>query len=425
MKKYSEKKIGLTTFLFILICAVLITALATFFTLNQKLTSSAKTVSQKEALVAKLIKADELLTKRYLYNLPSNTEFVDGILKGYMDSLNDRYAIYLDKASYRAYSAVQNGYVSMLGIVSSFDGSINGIHVDYVVKDSPADKAGIVKGDIITNVGGIKVTKYNYFIALNSLMGKEDSMADLQLSHNGEALDISVKLSYTKPPSVFSHFFENDGLGLINIPYFTEKTADEFKEAINGFETAISGLIIDLRGNPGGNLEQATKVLDLLLPDTTLYTAVYSENISSTSSQPQTAVSDSEFFNTAIIVLADHNTRGVAEIFAAVLQSNDCPVVGVETYGKVAFQEAVNLGDETGIYFTSKRFLDSKNNEISHAVVPEKTFELAPEKQALLPSLEYSEDDQITSTIEYFKALLQLGPEEAEKEEIVSSEADS
>ena len=313
----------------------------------------------------------------------------------------------MTKENYRAYNSVSDGIIDMFGIVSSFDGAVDGILVDEVINDSPAAKGGIQKGDIITKVGGITVTKNNYYVLLYSLMGKEGSEANLGILRKTDKSEQTIKLSMTKFTTVSSYFFKEIGIGVISINYFSDKTYDDFEGNLKGLiAEGPAGIIIDVRGNAGGDLSVMAKVLDRLVPSGTMFTEKYSgkdeTDISAAESSSKTYTSDENSIDVPLVFLADDYTKGVAEIFTASAKSLNYTVVGTKTFGKVFLQDVINLGDETAIMFSAKKYANAKGEDITDGVDPTDSVALADELKVKLPNLDSNEDTQLQKALTYF-----------------------
>jgi len=272
---------------------------------------------------------------------------VEGMLK----SLGDRWSSYYDPTEYGSFEDALEGRYSGVGLWVR--PSRDGVLVASVQRDSSAADSGIVPGDVIVAVDGTPATSDSIGTVVQNLRGPAGSTVTLTLLRDGVTSDVTVTRSVLEASDVTVDHLA-DGVLRVDIRTFSRGVGRSVREAMTGDPAAhAGGVILDLRGNPGGLLDEAVEVASVFLdggavvsyeqrdaPDRTLY-----------------AVGDGDT-STPVVVLVDGGTASAAEVVAAALQDRSrAVIVGSRTYGKGSVQQPIVLPDGSAIEFTIGRYI--------------------------------------------------------------------
>ena len=403
-----DRKIKLVTAVFLGIAIAVLSSLITYFTLSSKMVSFGKEMQQHETLISKLLQVDDKVREKYVGSL-DDEKIVDGILSGYVNAIGDKYGFYLDKKNYRAYTQDTSGTFEGIGIgierdIENTTGEIR-IRITNVYKNSPAEKAGLLAGDLIIKAKGENVTDLGYFAAVQNLRGKEGTVAEFTVLRNAVEIPFSVTRSkfdkVTVEPAVM---LEND-IAFIRITEFDANTPDYFKKELDSAkEKGAKSIIFDVRNNPGGNLEAIVKILDTLLPEGPIVTLQYKEGLKDKGGKPLEPVvysSDKNEENLPMAVLINKNTASAAELFSAALRDYQKGIlVGEKTFGKGVGQETLKLGDETAVHFTTFYYKPPKGDNYNGiGVAPAYEVAMSDDLMARFYSLAPADDPQLQKAI--------------------------
>ena len=290
-----------------------------------------------------------------------------GAINGMLKVL-DEYSVYIPSEDFNAYNQTSRG--AFWGIGIEIKQSSEGIEIVSVVDESPAANAGIKPLDIIKKIDGrdvLKMTAKQIYSYLNS-----DSTAKIKFSilrNKKETFDVSLRKSVIQFRSVKTDFIED--VALIKINYFNDGTILAISQAIKKINKKKSvGVIIDLRNNPGGILDQAVGVCDLFLSSKKIV-ELKSRNIE----ESRTIFSDDTDLlnNLPMAVLINSNTASGAELMAAALGENKRAIlIGEKTYGKGSMQTVIPIPGRGAIKLTTAHFISPNGNLIDHCgIVPD------------------------------------------------------
>ena len=278
-----------------------------------------------------------------------------GAYRGMLQQL-DPHSQYLDKRESATFAADTEGKFGGLGIqISIVDGMLT---VISPIRGTPAYDAGIMAGDIILKIDGRSTERITLPEAVQILRGEPDSDVVLTVRHPGNRADaeITVTRGIINPPSVEYEIVENGtGIGLLRINSFSAKVTDELLEALNDLqEQDLKGLILDLRGNPGGLLDRAVEVCDVFL-DSGVVVSVRGRRPGQR--KEFLANEDSQFESLPLVVLVDGGSASASEIVAVGLRDHDrALLVGSRTYGKGSVQNLIPLKDGAVLKLTTARY---------------------------------------------------------------------
>lgn len=301
-----------------------------------------------------------------------NNKLFDGAIEGMVKSLGDPYSVYLDKENFAKLSEVTEGSFGGIGIVFGKRGD------DYVVisaiPDNPGALAGIKSGDIILAVDGTDTKNLDMTGIADKIRGKQGTEVVLLLkSKDGEQKTVRVVRSDIKTPSVGGQMLPGTKIGYIRITVFNENTGADFKKEYAKLEAdGMQATILDLRGNPGGILDDGVAVAGMLVPKGPIVSLVYKNG------DKYVEQSSLEKVKYPLAVLVDHGTASAAEIVAgAVKDTKSGRLFGVKTFGKGSVQGVYRIDQNTALKITTAKYYTPSGVSIHNVgIEPDVTVEL-------------------------------------------------
>lgn len=403
-----EKKIRLSTTIFIALVCTIMASLITYFALNNIMIYNGKLIQKHQTMINKLIGVDEKLRKNFIGKI-DDEKLIDGILSGYMYSVDDKYSAYYDKKTYREINQDMNGEYEGIGLKVDFNKEKNGLKITNIMKGSPASKTDLLIGDIIVKVKDEKVSDLGYDASVNKLLGKVGTPAEFSILKDDKEKQYSIIREKFDIVTVEPAIMLNGNKAFIRITEFDNKTPDNLRKEV---DTAIikgaTGIVFDLRNNPGGSLDAVVKCLDYLLPKGTIVTLQYKEGLVDEKGkkvEPVVYTSDENEIKIPMIVLINENTASAGELFTAALRDYEkAKLVGEKTYGKGVGQETFDLGDETAVKFTTFTYKPPKgNNYDGVGIMPDYEVVMPPELKGKFYLLKPEEDNQLQKALELLK----------------------
>jgi carboxyl-terminal processing protease len=267
----------------------------------------------------------------------------------------DDHSIFMNPDEYREMREETSGQYFGIGIALEFlDGRLL---VQRTIEASPAETAGILPGDEILAVDGEVVGALGAEVALARVEGKRGSIVVLRIARDGlvEPIEVAVRRDQVRTNSVESALL-SPNIGWLRIERFQRRTVDEVRRELRELavaQSAPAGLVVDLRGNPGGYLSQAVAVADIWLSEGAIVSTV------DRGSGPQRDMAQALGTDTTtqLVVLVDGRTASAAEIVAGALQDRArAQVVGETSYGKGSVQQFFDLSDGSALKLTTARY---------------------------------------------------------------------
>lgn len=345
----------------------------------------------------KLSALDAIIKKNYIYaDQIDDEQLADTLAWGYVYGLGDKYSAYYDAEQYTALKYSNAGQTYGIGVTVVLYEERGGIYVVSVTNGSPAEAAGMQKGDLITAVEGTAVTAENYSQLVADIHGELGTAVKLTLLRGGETIDMSVMRGEYISNSVTGEMLGETGY--IEISTFNETTATQFNDVLDSqIAQGAKSLIIDLRGNTGGLVSAASSVLDRLLPECDLAYAVYNDG-----SRQVLATSDSDCVDLPIAVLTDGNSASSSEYVASALRDiAGAKLVGSTTYGKGIMQSTYPLGDGSAVRVTVAEIYSAAGNRYhGTGLAPDIEAGYTAEQQRIWFLLEGKDDPFIAAAIE-------------------------
>ncbi len=333
-------------------------------TLNQSIT--------KNKTQAKLAAVIELVKSQYVdSDSVSEDALADMAAYGYIYALGDPYSTYITAEEYETILSSNKGVSYGIGITVFYNSDKGGMNVVRVSVASPADKAGIKQGDVITAVDGVAVTADNFSDCVSNIRGENGTDVVLTVSNDSGESDVTVTRGEFVATSVYSHMIGT--IAYIEIETFNTATVSQFEEAVNNaVADGATGLIFDLRDNTGGLVDAANEMLDILLPKGEIGYAVYSGD-----KRVTLAKSDKSEIDLPMAVLTNGETASASEYFASALRDyGKAKLVGTTTFGKGIMQSTVGLSDGSAVRLTVAKIYTKSGTEY-HGVGLEPDIEVA------------------------------------------------
>ena len=404
--KSRKKGIRGGTVFFIVVTAVLLTAIFTYFYVS----SMVSNLGRNQQIYSKLNKVNDLIDKNYILSIDpvsGSDRILDGIVEGYINSLGDPYSYYLNETNYRVSSSVAEGSGVDIGLLTTYDKTTGGVKVTFVKRNSPAEAAGFEIGDIITEVNGTPVTELGFRNAVSLLSGTEGTDVILTYVRDGEPTPLVQEVTRKKydPRTVQYRLLESGtGIGYIYINEFASSTVSEFSAAVESLrDMGARGFIIDVRFNAGGVFSSMTGVLDKVMP------AGIMCSIKELSEEQSTSYYSGEgHLPEKIVVLQNFATSDVAEVFSAALKdTNTATLVGDITYGKGVGQRDIPLSDGSAIHISTHAYITPNGDEFDGVgIAPDVSVSLSEEKILGFRTLATADDDQLQAAVAQMRSLL-------------------
>lgn len=304
--------------------------------------------SEKLAEIAYLI--DE-----YYIGQATEEQLTDGAAAGMVAATGDRWSYYIPASEFAAHMEQMNNAYVGIGVTITMPEDVPGFQVVQVDETGGASEAGILAGDVITEVEGQKVTEIGETAASALIRGEENTNVTVKVLRDGEELEFSVVRKMILVTVAEGKMLQ-DNIGLVTITNFDERCAQETLAEIEQLlEQGATALIFDVRFNPGGYKHELVKVLDYLLPEGNIFHSV------DYAGEEELSQSDESCLEMPMAVLINDASYSAAEFFAAALSEyNWATVVGEPTTGKGYFQNTFSLSDgsavglSVGKYYTPK-----------------------------------------------------------------------
>ena len=332
---------------------------------NKSSTSSinAENSSTETALVKTLETFKMMLKQKYIGEIDEE-KMLDGAIKGYVEGLGDPYTTYLTKEEMQEFIEETNSEYVGIGVYLTNSKTDNTILVVGIMKAAPALEAGIQAGDVIEKVNDVAYTGDQLDDAIKILKGEEGTDVKVTVLRDGKEIDLTVTRRKITVEHVDSQMLENN-IAYIQVDSFDSGVAEDFKKQIIELKNGgAKGIIIDLRSNGGGIVDEATGIADLFLKEneTILITKGKDEKEETTVSKNKPIIQD-----IPLVVLVNEGTASASEILAGALKDKypNTTVVGKTTYGKGVIQTLYNLTDGSGLKITTEEYFTPNHNKIN------------------------------------------------------------
>jgi len=376
-----------------IIALVIVTALATRIFTMQQVFGSDKDFS-------KIIVLEKYLKEYYLYNKDIKDEDLEaGQLKGLVAGLKDPYSQYLTKDEMTKLSEQTTGKFQGIGVIISphEDGTVT---VVSPIKGSPAEKAGIESGDKILKINGEDFSGEKINEASEAIRGEAGSEVSILLLKNDSKTtkEVKVKRQEIKLDSIIKGKIGD--IGYIGIIMFDQDTGADFKKALNELtKEGVKGLVLDLRGNPGGVVDAAVEIGDAILPKSDFCTLKNNKN-----EIIESYKTDDKYNDIKMVVLVNEGSASASEILSGAIKDlNRAKIIGQKTYGKGVVQNVIKFPKGDGLKLTTSEYFTPSGDSINKVGV-EPDIEVKLNENAKGIGIEHKEEDnQLQKALEVLK----------------------
>lgn len=320
--------------------------LSLFLKRNNKL--DYKKIEEKTSVLQNII-------DRYFLFDEDMTKVEDGIYAGMMNGLGDPYTVYYTKEEYKALNEDTEGKYSGIGAVVSQNPNTKIITIVKIFDNSPANDAGLQVGDIIDKIDGEEVAGTDMDILVKTkIRGEEGTSFKMTVLRGDDRKEVELDLirRSIEVETVAGKMLDNN-IGYIAVSQFDAVTSEQFKSNIESLQSqGMTKLIVDLRGNPGGLLDQVVDMLDYILPDGLV---LYTED--KYGKREEYYSDGSHELKIPMVVLVNENSASASEVFTATFRDFEWgTVVGKTTFGKGIVQNVLPLGDGTAVKITTQHY---------------------------------------------------------------------
>lgn len=400
---FLKKKISWYWVPLIVLLAVLITYMSTYVTMkvqwhlaeNQAYLESNSGEDPTFALVKRLFETN------YIGDLPEfdSSAATDSIIDEYIQATGDRYARYMNAKEYEEYSASMQGDLVGIGVQVTYDVEGESIEILAVMPDSPAEQLGLLPGDRITAVNGVRVKESGYNAAADAIKGEAGTEVTLTILRDGKEEEMKTLRAHVTSMTVTSSMLSDGKTGMIRITEFNATTSSQFNEAVDALlASGAERLVYDLRGNPGGQLDSVLSVLDRLLPKDSLLIRITDAQ----GNEETHSATDDQALDLPMAILINSSTASAAELFTSCLRDYEMvTVVGEKSYGKGCMQYLYSLPNGGAVTITTRMYSPPYgDNYDGVGITPDVEASLSEEAAKInLWKLTEENDDQLRAAL--------------------------
>lgn len=355
-----SKKISLGVAATIAIIAMAVTFSLTMVVSMKMFNTTVSSVKNKERQYNKLSEIDRFVRAGEYFTIDEDT-LNDRLAAGYMNGINDKYAVYYTAKEYSEKQSVEKGTLTGIGVAVVNDTSSGYARIIRLYDNSPAAEAGMQVGGFITAINDESTRNITSTARLTSkLLGEEGTTTTITyLTPDRQEQQLNLVHSNYKTPSIYTHQMVADTCGYIRIDAFTSGTASEFKAAVDELlQQGANSLVFDLRDNNGENLNAALVAADYCVPSGEI-----AKQQDRDGNVTVLRMSDETEINVPIVCLVNGSTAGSAELFANALRKMaGATLVGTKTAGKgVVLSDAQSFSDGSAAYITVGLLLDNED----------------------------------------------------------------
>ena len=391
------------------IITVFITFLATFvffkvyYSNNPKallvLTSDNKNGDKIESLVTELMGLKTFIDEYYDGDYKEE-DLTETALYGYIMGLGDKYSQYIPAVSYQEYEDYIKGNYVGIGIYITLNQELGRAIIVSVIPNAPAEKAGLKEGDLIISVNGKEYNTDNYNDITENLKGGVGSPSEVVIERDGERQTYTITREEVKTNQTKTKIYE-DNIGYMRITSFG---SDTYKDFVKDYQSLVdqgaTSLIIDLRENGGGILDEALDIADEFV-DRNQVLLIEANEKKGTETSVKSKMNKE--INMPVVVLVDNESASASEVLTGILKDYGvAKVVGKNTYGKGVVQTLYKLTNGSALKITTSHYYTPNRNQINEkGIAPDYEVDLPKGKNAL--TIDESEDAQLQKAIEILK----------------------
>jgi carboxyl-terminal processing protease len=318
---------------------------------------------------------------------------VDGAIKGMVDSLDDQFSGYMDAEEFPMVNQELEGEIEGIGVVIRTVEETNEIEIVSVMQESPAERAGILAGDVFAIVNEKDATVMNQMELAQEVRGPAGTTVNITMRRGEEMVDFTVMRALIIIPLLESRLLDNN-IGYIHLNQFGPGAREEIDTALDEMNAPeLDGLVLDLRGNPGGLLTTAVEVGSAFIDDGLILTEDFGDY-----EQPFETNGSFNGLDVPMVVLVDEASASASELIAGALQDNHrATIIGETTFGKGTVQTWQHLVNGGGIRLTIARWLTPNGNWIHDlGITPDIVVDWDPNSPE-----EYEDDIQLDAAVDF------------------------
>ncbi len=346
-----------------------------------------------EETEAKVETIENIIQQLYWEDIDEET-LETGIYRGLMDSLDDPYSVYYTPEELEELLQDTEGIYYGIGAYITTNLTAGYVQVSKLIKNTPAAESGLEPGDYIYMVDGEDMYEKESAYVVSKIKGEEGSYVTITVMRDGvdEPIDISVMRAKIESPTVEYEMYDN-GVAYIQISEFDDVTTSQFEEAyLEAINAGMKGLILDLRSNPGGNLQTVVDIASDLLPEGLI---VYTED--KYGKRTEYTCDGTNEIQVPLVCLVNGYSASASEILSGAIKDYGIgTLMGTTTYGKGIVQKIVSLSDGSAVKLTISRYFTPNGNYI-HKVGIEPDIEVEYDADAYKEGI----DNQLEAAKEY------------------------
>lgn len=363
--KKMKKNFILTTILIALIVAVFSSEFTLYYynkANNLEKTEASENADKNIDIIAENLKSFRTVIDQYYIGEIDEQKILDETIKGYVNGLDDEYSEYMTKEEWEEFQADALGNYVGIGIYMTIDENGN-VVILSPIEGTPAADVGLKEGDVIVNVNDESVLGFSSDEVSSKIKGEEGTKVKITVLRNNEYLDFEVERKAIKVYHVESEMLDNK-IGYISLLTFDEGCSEEFKNAYEKLASeGAEKLIIDLRSNTGGLVDEALNIADMILPKgAKMLITTDSEGNKTT----DVSENDPIIINKDIVLLVNEYSASASELLVGALKDNGkAIVVGKNTYGKGVIQSVFMLNDGSALKLTVNEYFTPNEIKIN------------------------------------------------------------
>jgi len=345
------------------------------------------------------------VVNEYYYQEPDEEALMDGAAMGMLYGLEDPYTFFYDPEAFAELWEEDEGDYVGIGIQIMADYSTGLCTITRVFTDSPALEVGMLRGDVLTRVEDIDVTATNLQEAVDIMRGEAGKPVSITVLRDGQFIDLVVTRAAVHTTWVNSCMLDEQ-VGYISLYEFSGDCSPKFSiQMDNLLAQGARALVIDLRDNPGGWVDDAQRIADFFLPEGTLATLKYRDG----TEEVYSLTTDGKEVDIPLVVLINEFSASASEILSGALQDYDrATIVGTQSYGKGVVQYVLPVGSRgAGMQLTVAQYFTAKGNEVHKVGITPDVIAEWPEDDNTMYQLGDLADAQLK--VAYEEALKLLG----------------
>lgn len=342
----------------------------------------------------------------YFWQDAEEEDLYEGMYHGLLSSLGDPYSCYYTKEEYAALMEELEGTYCGIGALVSQNASTKAITIVRPFVNGPAYNAGMLPGDILTQIDGEDVSAWDIDLAVKHMKGEQGTIVEVEVwrASIGEYVDLTITRDLVEVETVTYQMLD-DSIGYIYIMQFDEITTQQFETALNALKAqGMQGLVVDIRDNGGGLLTTVCDMLDMFLEEDDLI--VYT--LDKYDKKEEIFAEEGSIGTLPMAVLINGYSASASEIFSGALQDYGlATIVGTQSFGKGIVQSIIPLADGSAVKLTVSTYYTPNGRNIHGlGIAPDVEVELAEELKQM-PVVPLAEDNQVQRAMEEVRKQMQ------------------